>query len=136
MVLSSLQKMQLKLKGFFKEIPKRMITRPNFAFNQQLIVQILTGFSQSAKVAWDILVKFYEGDEKIKSVKLLSLCRQYELLKMGKWESSRICVQDSKSCSFDEECWWNYYREDDHWEIYENLDSSLWSCHCSYSRIG
>ncbi|CAJ2633217.1 F-box protein [Trifolium pratense] len=43
--------------------------------------------AESSKEAWDILVKCYEGGEKVKNVKLQSLRRQYELLQMDKNES-------------------------------------------------
>jgi len=33
---------------------------------------------ESAKETWDILVKYYEGNEKVKSVKLQTLRRHYE----------------------------------------------------------
>ncbi|XP_058756512.1 uncharacterized protein LOC131629754 [Vicia villosa] len=39
-------------------------------------------YAESTKEAWDILVKYYEGGEKFKVVKLQTLCRQYELLSM------------------------------------------------------
>jgi hypothetical protein len=39
---------------------------------------------ESSKETWDILVKYYEGGEKVKSVKLQSLRRQYELPQMDK----------------------------------------------------
>ena len=42
--------------------------------------------AEYAKEAWDILVKYYKGDEKVKSVKLQALLRQYELLQMGDYE--------------------------------------------------
>ena len=41
---------------------------------------------ESAKEAWDILVKYYEGDEKAYSIKLHALRRQCELLQMGDFE--------------------------------------------------
>src|ERR1044072_9867021 len=41
---------------------------------------------ETAKEAWDILVKYYEGGEKVKVVKLQTLRRQYELLSMGEDE--------------------------------------------------
>ncbi|KAK2440388.1 putative mitochondrial protein [Trifolium repens] len=41
----------------------------------------------TAKEAWDILVKYYDGGEKVKAVKLQSLRRQYELLQMEKSDS-------------------------------------------------
>jgi len=50
--------------------------------------------AESAKEAWDILVKYYEGDEKVKSVKLQTLRRQYELLQMG--DSEKIATYVSK----------------------------------------
>jgi hypothetical protein len=43
--------------------------------------------AESSKEAWDILVKYYEGGEKVKGVKLQSLRRQYELLQMEKDDS-------------------------------------------------
>ena len=43
--------------------------------------------AETAKEAWDILVKYYEGGEKVKVVKLQTLHRQYELLSMGEDES-------------------------------------------------
>ena len=39
------------------------------------------------KEAWDILIKSYEGAEKIKKAKLQTLRRQYELLAMEETES-------------------------------------------------
>ena len=41
----------------------------------------------TSKEAWDILIKSYEGAEKIKKVKLQTLRRQYELLAMEETES-------------------------------------------------
>ena len=41
---------------------------------------------KSVKEAWDILVKYYEGGEKIKGVKLHALRRHYDLLQMGEDE--------------------------------------------------
>lgn len=41
---------------------------------------------ESANEAWDILVKYYEGDEKVKGVNVKALRRQYELLQMGEDE--------------------------------------------------
>ncbi|MCI68786.1 F-box protein, partial [Trifolium medium] len=38
--------------------------------------------AETAKEAWDILVKYRDGGEKVKAVKLQSLRRQYELLQM------------------------------------------------------
>jgi predicted nucleic acid-binding Zn finger protein len=61
--------------------------------------------AESSKAAWDILVKYYEGGEKVKGVKLQSLRRQYELLQMDKSESigayvSKVqgIVHTMKSC--------------------------------------
>ncbi|XP_050908598.1 uncharacterized protein LOC127122277 [Lathyrus oleraceus] len=42
--------------------------------------------AESEKEAWDILVKYYEGGEKVKVVKLQTLQRKYELLQMGEDE--------------------------------------------------
>lgn len=42
--------------------------------------------AETSKEAWDILVKYYEGREKVKVVKLQTLRRQYELLQMGEDE--------------------------------------------------
>ena len=50
--------------------------------------------AESAKEAWDILVKYYEGGEKVKVVKLQTLRRQYELLSMG--EDEKIAEYVSK----------------------------------------
>ena len=41
---------------------------------------------ESVKETGDILAMYYEGDEKVKSVKLQTLRRQYELLQMGDYE--------------------------------------------------
>lgn len=41
----------------------------------------------TSKQAWDVLVKLYGGDEKVKKVRLQSLRRQYELLQMKNNES-------------------------------------------------
>lgn len=49
---------------------------------------------ESAKEAWDVLFKYYEGGEKVKSVKLQSLCMQYELLQMG--ETKKVATYVSK----------------------------------------
>ncbi|XP_050885188.1 uncharacterized protein LOC127088300 [Lathyrus oleraceus] len=38
---------------------------------------------ESAKKAWDVLVKYYEGGEKVKGVKLQVLRRNYKLLQIG-----------------------------------------------------
>lgn len=38
---------------------------------------------ESANETWNILVKYYEANEKVKVVKLQTLRRQYELLQMG-----------------------------------------------------
>ncbi|CAJ2646460.1 unnamed protein product [Trifolium pratense] len=43
--------------------------------------------AETSKEAWDILVKYYDGGEKVKAVKLQSLRRQYELLQMDNNES-------------------------------------------------
>jgi len=50
--------------------------------------------AESTKEAWDILVKYYEGDKKVKSIKLQTLRRQYELLQMG--DSEKIAPYVSK----------------------------------------
>ena len=50
--------------------------------------------AESAKEAWDILVNYYEGGEKVKVVKLQTLCQQYELLSMG--EDEKIAEYVSK----------------------------------------
>ncbi|XP_058722921.1 uncharacterized protein LOC131594735 [Vicia villosa] len=50
--------------------------------------------AESAKEAWDILVKYYEGGEKVKVVKLQTLRRQYELLSMG--EDEKVAEYVSK----------------------------------------
>lgn len=42
--------------------------------------------AESAKEAWDVLVKYYNGGEKVKGVKLQALRRQNELLQMGEEE--------------------------------------------------
>ncbi|XP_058783257.1 uncharacterized protein LOC131657928 [Vicia villosa] len=51
-------------------------------------------YAESTKEAWDILVKYYEGGEKFKVVKLQTLCRQYELLSMG--EDEKVAEYVSK----------------------------------------
>ncbi|PNX63953.1 F-box protein [Trifolium pratense] len=43
--------------------------------------------AKSSKDAYDILVKCYEGGEKVKNVKLQALRRQYEVLEMDNNES-------------------------------------------------
>ncbi|KAK2404271.1 hypothetical protein QL285_053631 [Trifolium repens] len=43
--------------------------------------------AESSKAAWDTLVKYYDGDPKVKKVKLQSLRRQYELLDMEQKET-------------------------------------------------
>ncbi|XP_058726874.1 uncharacterized protein LOC131598275 [Vicia villosa] len=43
--------------------------------------------AELAKEAWDILVKYHEGGEKVKVVKLQTLHRQYDLLLMGEDEN-------------------------------------------------
>ncbi|XP_058783879.1 uncharacterized protein LOC131658624 [Vicia villosa] len=50
--------------------------------------------AESAKEAWDILVKYYDGGEKVKVVKLQTLRQQYELLSMG--EDKQIVEYVSK----------------------------------------
>ena len=50
--------------------------------------------AKSTNEAWDILVKYYEGGEKIKVVKLQTLRRQYELLSMR--EDEKIAGYVSK----------------------------------------
>ena len=50
--------------------------------------------AESAKEAWNILVKYYEGGEKVKVVKLQTLRRQYELFSMG--EDEKIAEYVSK----------------------------------------
>lgn len=47
---------------------------------------------ESAKEAWDILVKYYEGGGKVKGVKLKALRRKYELLQMGEDEKTEDYV--------------------------------------------
>ena len=47
---------------------------------------------ESVKEAWDILVKYYEGDEKVKRVKLQFLHKQYEFLQMGDFEKIAVYV--------------------------------------------
>jgi len=42
--------------------------------------------SDSSKEAWDTLVKYFSGDDKVKKIRLQSLIRQYELLQMKKEE--------------------------------------------------
>lgn len=42
--------------------------------------------SDSSKKAWDTLVKYFSGDDKVKKIRLQSLRRQYELLQMKKEE--------------------------------------------------
>lgn len=39
-----------------------------------------------AKEAWDILIKYYDGGEKVKSIKQQALRHKYELLHMGEDE--------------------------------------------------
>lgn len=41
-------------------------------------------YAKSFKEAWDTLVKYFSGDDKVKKIRLQSLRRQYELLKMKK----------------------------------------------------
>lgn len=50
--------------------------------------------AKSAKETWDILVKYYEGGEKVKVVKLQALRRHYELLQMR--EDEKITSYVSK----------------------------------------
>ena len=50
--------------------------------------------AETTKEAWDILVKYYEGGEKVKVVKLQTLRRQYELLSMG--EDEKVAEYMSK----------------------------------------
>ena len=50
--------------------------------------------AETAKEAWDILVKYYEGGEKVKVVKLQTLRRQYELSSMG--EDEKVAEYVSK----------------------------------------
>jgi len=40
--------------------------------------------TESSKEAWDTLVKYFGGDDKVKKIRLQSLIRQYELLQMKK----------------------------------------------------
>ncbi|XP_058727147.1 uncharacterized protein LOC131598579 [Vicia villosa] len=49
---------------------------------------------ESMKEAWDIIVKYYEGGEKVKVFKLQTLHRQYELLSMG--ENEKVVEYVSK----------------------------------------
>lgn len=48
--------------------------------------------------AWDILVKYYEGGEKVKLVKLQTLWRHYELLHMGEDEKIGRYVSKMQNC--------------------------------------
>lgn len=49
---------------------------------------------ESTEEAWDVFVKYYEGDEKVKSVKTQLLLRKYELLQMG--ETEKVATYVSK----------------------------------------
>ena len=50
--------------------------------------------AETTKEAWDILVKYYNWDEKVKFVKLKTLRRQYELLSTG--EDEKVAEYVSK----------------------------------------
>ena len=50
-------------------------------------------------------MKYYEGGEKVKVVKLQILCRQYELLSMGEDEKVTKCVEGSKTRPSHEGLW-------------------------------
>lgn len=55
-------------------------------------------YDELAKETWDVLVKYYEGGEKVKGVKLQALRRQYELLHMG--DDKKIAGYVSKVHNF------------------------------------
>lgn len=65
-------------------------------------------YVESTKETCDILIKYYEGCEKFKVVKLHTFQWQCELLQMGKDKKDyRLCVKGKESCPSLEGLWWN-----------------------------